>query len=232
VIAARRLLPVGAALMLGTCASGPPPSPAVIVVPRSGKDLAAFQLDDTVCRHHAAANTGYSDRALLRRQGSTNAASGTTGEAGTARATAGTTSGVGTAARAPPDSGTTAVNASDASTAEPPDETVPNQLRYLQCMAARGDTVLPEPSGSAEGANWYGYDYSYDYPYPYPYGYDYPFGFYDGGFIGIFGGGVRDRDFHRRFFHGRNFHQGFLRGGGLHRGGFHGGGFHRGGGHR
>jgi hypothetical protein len=224
-IAAQRLLPVGAALMLGACATVRPSGPAVIVVPGSGKDFAAFQQDDTICRRHMAANTGYGDLALPHTQGSN---AGTTGEAGTAWV-AGKTGGVGTAAGAPPGSGTTAANASGASTPEPPDETIPNQSGYLQCMAARGDTVRPEPTGYAETANWYGYAYPYD---AYPYGYGYPYGFYDVGFIGVFGGGFHDRGFHRRFFHGGGFHRGFFHGGGFHRGGFHGGGSHGGGGHR
>jgi hypothetical protein len=223
VIAARRLLPLGAALMLGACVDGQPSGPAVIVVPGSGKDFAAFQQDDAICRSHAAANTGYGDLTLTHTQGSNAAPSGTTGEAGTAWA-AGTTSGVGTAAGAPAGSGTPTANASGASTPEPPDETVPNQLGYLQCMAARGDTVRPEPTGYAETANWYGYGYPFDYAYPY--GYGYPYGFYDVGFIGVFGGG-----FHRGFFHDGGFHRGFFHGGGFHRGGFHGGGFHGGGFH-
>ena len=225
---ARRLLPLGAALMFGACASVPPPGPAAVVVPGLGKDFAAFQQDDTICRRHAAANTGYGDLAPPHTQGSNAATGGTTGEAGTARA-AGTTSGVGTPAGAPAGSGAIAANVSSASAPEPPDETVPNQVEYLQCMAARGNTVSAEPTGYAEAANWYGYDYPYDYSYPYPY--SYPYGFYGGGFIGVFGGGFHDRDFHRRFFHDGGLHRGFAHAGGFHHGGFHGGGFHGGGSH-
>jgi hypothetical protein len=213
VIAAPRLLPLCAALMLGACAEGRPSGPAVIVVPGSGKDFAAFQQDDTICRRHAAANTGYGDLTLPRIQGSNGAPSGAIEEAGTA-------------AGAPAGSGTAAAKASGASTPEPPDATVPNQLGYLQCMAARGDTVHPEPTGYAETAYWYGYAY------PYPYGYGYPYGFYDIGFIAVFGGGIHDRGFHRTFFHDGGFNRGVFHGGGFHRGGFHGGGSHGGGGHR
>jgi hypothetical protein len=232
-IAAQRLLPVGVALMLGACATGQPPVPAVIVVPGAGKNFAAFQQDDTICRRHVAANTGYGDLALPHTQGSNAELTGATGKAGTARA-AGTTGGVGTAAGAPAGSRTTAANASGASTPEPPDETIPNQSGYLQCMAARGDMVRQEPTGYAETANWYGYAYPYD---AYPYDYGYPYGFYDVGFIGVFGGGFHDRGFHRRFFHdggfhGGGFHRGGFHGGGFHGGGFHGGGSHGGGGHR
>src|ERR1700753_1760215 len=79
VIAARRLLPLGAALMLGACTDGQPSGPAVIVLPGSGKDFAAFQQDDTICRRHAAAHTGYGDLTLPHTQGSNAAPSGTTG---------------------------------------------------------------------------------------------------------------------------------------------------------
>ena len=210
-IAAQKLLPLGAALMLGACATARPPVPAVIVVPGSGKDFAALQQDDTICRRDVAANTGYGDLALPHTPGSNAVPTGATGKAGTA-------------AGAPAGSGTTAANASGASSPEPPDETIPNQTGYLQCMAARGDTVRSEPAEYAETANWYGYAYPYG---AYPYGYGYPYGFYDVGFIGVFGGGFHDRGFHRRFFHGGDFH-----GGGFHHGGFHGGGSHGGGGHR
>jgi hypothetical protein len=229
-IAARKLLPVGAVLMLGACATGRPPGPAVIVMPGSGKDFAALQQDDAICRRHVTANTGYGDLALPHTQGSNalpaGVSTGATG-AGTATAT-GTTGGVGTAAVVPAGSGTTAANASGASTPEPPDETIPNQSGYLQCMAARGDAVRPEPTGYAETVDWYGYAYPYG---AYPYGYGYPYGFYDVGFIGVFGGGFHDRGFHRTFFHDGGFHRGFFHGGGFHSGGFHGGGSHGGGSH-
>jgi hypothetical protein len=231
VIAARRLLPLGAALMLGACAEGRPSGPAVIVVPGSGKDFAAFQQDDAICRRHAAANTGYGNPTLPHAEGLNAVPSGITGEAGSAWA-AGTTSGAGTAAGAPAGSGTSGANASGAFAPEPPVATVPDQLGYLQCMAARGDTVHSEPTGYAKTANWDGYTYPYDYAYPYPYGYGYPYGFYDVGFIGVFGGGFHDSGFHRRFFHDGGFHRGFVHGGGFHRGGFHGDGSHGGGGHR
>ena len=121
---------------------------------------------------------------------------------------------------APSGSGTPAASASHASIPEPPDGTIPNQLQFVQCMAARGDTVRPAPSGYTEAANWYGYVYPDDYAYPYFYGYGYPYSFYDGGFIGVFG----------RSFHGRDFHRGFFHGGGFDHGSFHGGGLHGGGG--
>jgi hypothetical protein len=226
VTAARKLLPLGVALMFGACASEPPPVPAAIVVPGSGKDFAAFQEDDTICRHHAAANTGYGDLSPPHPQGSNAATGGTAGEAGAERAP-GTTGGVGAAEGALAGSGSTATKASGASAAEPPDATVPNQLEYLQCMAARGDMVTPVPTAYAEPTDWYGYGYPYDYWYPY----GYPYGFYTGGFIGVFGGGFHARDFHRRFFHDGGLHRGFAHGVGFHNGGGHGGGFHGGGSH-
>jgi hypothetical protein len=57
----RRLLPLGVTLMLGACASEPPPSPAAVIVPGPGKDIKAFQQDDVICRSHAATGAGYGD---------------------------------------------------------------------------------------------------------------------------------------------------------------------------
>ena len=220
-IAARRMLPLGAALMLGACVSEPPPGPTAIVVPGSGKDFAAFQQDDAVCRRHAASHTGYGDLRPPHAEGSHAVINSPTEEAGAA-------GGVGT----PTDSGATSAHAPGTSAPEPPDETVPNQLGYLQCMAARGDTVRPEPAGYVEAANWYGTAYPYDYCYPYPYGCGYPYDLYGVGFIGVFGSSFHERDFRRRFFHEGGLHRGFVHGGGFHGGGFHGSGSHGGGGHR
>jgi hypothetical protein len=87
-----------------------------------------------------------------------------------------------------------------------------SDVSFMQCMAARGDTVQAVAAG-------YGYAAPYAYPYP-DYGYPYFYPGYDVAFGGV---GVFHRGFlfHRngsRFFHHNGFH-----------GGFHGGGFHGGG---
>jgi hypothetical protein len=222
VVTARRLLPFGPVLILGACASGPTPDPAAIVVPGSGKDFAAFQEDDTICRRHVVANTGHGDLAPPQTPVSNAATAGTTGESGAA-------------AGAPGGPGAAATKASDASAPVPPDAIVPNQLGYLECMAARDDTVLPEPIRYGESANWYGYAYPYNYPWPYsrfyPYDFYAPYEFYGGGFIGVFGDGFHDSDFHRRFFRDGGVHRRFVQVGGANRGGGHEEGVQGGGGH-
>jgi hypothetical protein len=94
-------------------------------------------------------------------------------------------------------------------------------VSFMQCMAARGDTVQMQSSGGYP----YGYDAPYPYSYAYGYGYGYPYLYPD--YDVVFGGvGF----FHHGFFRG-GFHHGGFHGAGFHGGGFHGGG-HGGGGHR
>jgi hypothetical protein len=59
----RAILVLGATLTLGACVVAPPPAPALIAAPGSGKDPAAFQQDDLACRQQAqsaAENSGLS----------------------------------------------------------------------------------------------------------------------------------------------------------------------------
>jgi hypothetical protein len=48
-------LPVGLLLGLAACSAAAPPDSDVIGLPGKGKDLAAFQQDDTACRNYALA---------------------------------------------------------------------------------------------------------------------------------------------------------------------------------
>jgi hypothetical protein len=235
----RRLLPFGVALMLGACASEPTPNPDAIIVPGPGKDVAAFQQDDVICRSHASAGTGYGD--LSQRPAVSAPAPGSAGTApapGTLAPTAapatlplagtGLPQPAGATASALPGAGVAMANNPAASRTEPPEVTGSNAVGYLQCMAARGDMVQSQLP-YANAGDWY------DYPYP-PYFYDYPYGFYGAGFIGVFGvGGFHHDHFHRAFFNHGGFHMAGLHGG-FHGGGFHGGGHggggHGGGGHR
>lgn len=216
---AQRLAPLGIALALGACASTPPPGLPVVVLPGTGKDLAAFHQDELICQQHAVAHTGYGGPTGSAAAGSP---AGTPGDAANGASRNGTAGGTPIAAR------TTAANAAVPVGAQPFDED-----GYLQCMASRGDTVQPQPAGYALA---YPYDdsYAYGYPYGYPYAYDYPYGFYDPGFVGVFGFG---RGFHHGFDHGFDHggfnHRSFAHGGFAHGGLGHGGGFgHGGGGHR
>ncbi len=187
---ARTLAALFAGLSLSACATDPPPGPAGLITPGKDKTAAAFQLDQTICQQHALAHTGYGGPSQL-----------------TPSAPAPTA----TAEPAPrPSAPTPASQVASAIGAAPAPAQPTDDVGFMQCMAARGDTVQ---------AVAVGYRYPYPpYPYPYyPYSYGYPYG-YPGStfFFGGFG-------FHDRFFH-RGFH-----GGRFHGGGFHGGRFHAGG---
>jgi hypothetical protein len=182
---------LGAALALAACASQIPETFPASVVPGKGKDLAAFQQDDAVCRHHALAHTGYASLPPPAASGAASGLGAKTSAAGTGPNT-------------------------EQSEADGGDE-----VGYLQCMAARGDTVQVQP-GYAEAVS----PYFYAAPYGYPYGYGYPFGFgdfYGGVDLGFGYGGGRYRGWHG----GHWGHGGFAHAGGGHGGGGHGGGGHR-----
>ena len=114
----------------------------------------------------------------------------------------------------------------------------PDQAAYVQCMAARGDTVQIASPVAGDSGYAYAYPYAPGYPYPYagPYPYAYPYdGFYGGWYGGGWGWGRGG------WGHGA-WNRGGLGRGGLGRGGWgrggwargagsHGGGSH-GGGHR
>jgi hypothetical protein len=225
----RQVVPLGAALALAGCVTAPPMSPAFVVIPGSTKTMAEFQQDDSICRQHASALTGYgtpaqnATGAVPSGAGSTSAAppAGTNNSA--AQPPGRTTS---SAAGTGPDKGT-----------GPPITGQPNEVAYDQCMAARGNLVQPAPQ--AYDATYAGYGYPYDYyDFGFPYA-DYYDGFYGGWGWGVGGVFVYDRYHHGPFFHDR-FHGGGygrfayagLGHGGFGHGGFGHGGFgHGGGGH-
>jgi len=216
--AAGRFAPIGVALTLAACASSPPGYP-VAVLPGTGKDQAAFQQDVRVCQQHAVAHTGYTDSALS--------------------APPDTPAGItpnGATQAAPLIPGNATANAVAPAGTQPFDA-----AGYLQCMAARGDTVQPQPYADAEAAYPYGSAYPDGYAYGYPYAAAYPYPFYDDGFYGGIGwGGFGNGHFHHGgFAHGGFAHGGFAHGGFAHggfgggfaHGGFGGGFGHGGGGH-
>lgn len=95
----------------------------------------------------------------------------------------------------------------------PPDGVVPDEPAYLQCMAARGNTIQLNAPPYALPTGAPGYSYTYEYP---PYASAFVGGFGFGGFGG-----------------GRWHHGGWHHGGGHHGWGGRAGGFgHGGGGHR
>jgi hypothetical protein len=210
VIAIRRLLLCGAVLALDACAQQPVPNPASVVMPGPGKDAATFQVDDSICRQHAAAGTGYGDLAPQPAPKWN------------------------VPVRDVPNAQPTQANA-----LQPPEVTIPNQQQYLQCMAARGNAVAFVPPQYGAADNWDGYPYPYDWAYSdyylWPYGF-YSGGFIAVFGNGFHGGQFHRRFFHDgASFHTFARHGGFAHGGFAHAGhmgGPHGGGFHGGGGHR
>jgi hypothetical protein len=195
----RTLAALAASLTLGACTAGSLSGPAGMITPGKDKTAAAFEQDQAVCQQHAISHTGYGDQ------------SAPTSPAPTSPAP---TSPAPTPSAAAPSTPATASQSGPATVAAQPSDDVD----FMQCMAARGDTVQVASAA-------YPYPYPYAAPYPYAYPYGYPFAYPGYGFF--FGGGR----FHVRSFHHDFFHHGGFHGGGFH-GGFHGGhGFH-GGGHR
>jgi hypothetical protein len=207
VICARILLPIGAVMALAACEAAAPPPASGIVVPGPGKDQAAFQQDDQVCREHAVAQTGY----------------GAAGQTPNGGATSGNVAPPpgGSGAPLSPPSGPRPSSESE-NLADQPLTVTPNPIGYMQCMAARGDTVqsAPWPGPPGYAAAYAGSPHPYGYPYPYGFVYPYPYDGLDG--VWGWGGGV---------WIGGRWHGGAWHGGGWHgRGGFARGG--GGGGHR
>jgi hypothetical protein len=173
-------------LVLGACAVVPPDGPTVLVLPPAGKDLAAFQQDDSTCRSYAVQQIGYGAPQQAANQSAIgSAALGTVvgAAAGAAVGAAAGNPGAGAAVGA----GTglvagSAVGAGNASASAWQLQQRYN-VAYGQCMAARGDHPQPFPLAGAYG--YYGYPYGY---YPYAYA-----GYYDDWFdptlgLGFFGG--------------------------------------------
>jgi hypothetical protein len=201
----RSLAALAVTLTLAGCVADPPPSPAGMIMPGADKTAAAFQFDQAVCLQHAFSQTGYGGPSApgptqLAPSAPAPSASDPTAPASGSGNQSGSETGV-AAALAQPSA----------------------DINFMQCMAARGDTVQVAQAGYP-----YPYPAPYPYPYPYPYGYSYGYPYpysYPGG--GIFFGGFGFQD---RFHHGY-FNRGGFHGGAFHGGAFHGGGFH-GGGHR
>jgi hypothetical protein len=189
---AHTLALLGVNLAVSACVAGPPPGPIGVVAPGKDKSQAAFQQDQFVCQQHAAAQTGYGN--APQNPADHLPADGTLPGSGGGSASAAVTSGPET----------------------------PGEVSYLQCMAARGNTVQV----ASAGGYYDGYSYPYGYGYPY-FGYGYP---YSGGLIigwgGWYGGGWR----HGGWGYGSWGRGGWAHGGWGHAGWGHGGGGHGGGG--
>jgi hypothetical protein len=199
---------LGASLLLAGCA---PSAPQVFVAfPGKDKSAAAFQQDQAICQQHAISNTGYGLPPELPADG--NVATTADGGAG-----------------APNLDRPGATSTGEVST--PAKVGFPEGISYAQCMAARGDTVLPVAKYYDEeyAYNPNGFGYGSDYTYAYP--------FYGTGLVGGFGfygfNGSHHHGYHNGAYNGGwRGHGGGGRGWGGHGGlGGHGGGGHGGGGH-
>lgn len=171
---------------LSACAVAPPQGPAVVAMPGQGKDFAAFQQDDAMCRQYASGQTG----GVSAAQAGTNAAVGSAllgtalgAAAGAALGSVGAAAGAGAAIGGA--TGLLLGSSIGAGNAEASQAGLQQRydVSYAQCMTARGNSVqAPPPS------------YAAAYPYADPYAYAPPYYGYGpawyGPSIGIgFGGG-------------------------------------------
>jgi hypothetical protein len=211
----RALGSLSASLLLAGCAATTPQ--AFVAFPGNDKSGAAFQQDQAICQQHAISHTGYglpSEPAVQPADGNvatTMDGGATSPNLGSGATTAGVVS-------APAMAG------------------IPDEISYAQCMAARGDTVLPIAKYYDEeyAYNPNGFGYGSDYAYAYP--------FYGTGLVGGFGfygfNGGHHHGYHNGAYNGGWAGHGHGHGSwgghggwGGHSGGGHGGGGHGGGGH-
>lgn len=190
---------MGLSLMLGACATDGLSGSPMMAVPGPNKSLAAFQQDQSICAQHATAHTGYGGPSQPAAPNAAgNAAAGATPDG--------------------PGADTGAV---------PAGVNPSNEASFMQCMAARGNSVQMAPVVADYTDYAYAYPYG-GYPYVGPFGYGYPYGYpYYGGGLFFGGGGWGG-------WHGGRWGRGYYGGyhaGGYHGGGYHGGGMARGGGH-
>jgi Glycine-zipper domain len=178
--AARRVLRASAAfsvalpVTLGACAVAPPTGPTVMVLPGHGKDLAAFQQDDTTCRGYAEQRIGGASPAAAGAQSGVASAVVGTGLGAAAGAAIGSASGeAGAGAAIGAASGLLFGSLFGAQNAWAGSAGLQSRydMAYVQCMAAKGDQV--PPAGSMyPGYSAYPYYPSYPGYYPgYPYYY-------------------------------------------------------------
>jgi Glycine-zipper domain len=132
-------------LALAGCAVAPPEGPSVMVMPGKGKDLAAFQADDAVCRQYADSQIGISPAQAASKSFAANAVVGTvlgaaTGAAigaATGNPAAGAAIGAGGGAALGSITGLGAASASGHSLQYRYD------IGYMQCMSAKGNDISP-----------------------------------------------------------------------------------------
>jgi hypothetical protein len=169
------------AAALGGCAVAPPTGPSVAVLPAKGTSLEEFQADDGTCRQYAGMQTGGVDPAQAASQSLANSAAvGTVLGAAAGAAIGAATGNPGAGAAIGAGSGLFLGGATGAGAASYSGSELQRRydVAYVQCMAARGESV---PNLAAGG---YPYTYpAYAYAYPYPY-YYYPY-YYPPAFVGV-----------------------------------------------
>jgi hypothetical protein len=203
------------ALALYGCAVGPPTGPTVMALPGQGKSIADFQQDDLTCRQYASQQTaGASPNAATNESLAGGAPAGALLGAAPGAAIGAATGGAATGAAIGAESGLLVGGAAGSEAANLSSAGLQRRhdISYMQCMAAKGESV-PSASGLASA---YPYDYGYRY-YAYPryqywrYGYPYPgyqhwrydFPYYNGpGFSGGLFFGFGGHYHHRHHHHG------------------------------
>lgn len=190
------------ALALGACAVAPPTGPTVMALPAQGKDFAAFQQDDMTCRQYASVQTGgTSPQQAANDSAASSAVVGTVLGAAAGAAIGAATGNPAAGAAIGAGSGLFLGGASGLGAASYSAEALQQRydMSYVQCMAAKGESVPTALNAPAPGGYGYGYAPGYAYPYAYPYG---PYAYYPGyayppvGFVGV-GFGFGHGHFHR-----------------------------------
>jgi hypothetical protein len=200
----RPLRSLAASLLLAGCTASVPQDPLILTFPGQDKSASDFRQDQAICQRHAILHTGYGLPSEVPVQPLEGAPGG------------------GAATTSPAAAATGDVSAAKAE--------IPDELSFAQCMAARGDTVVPVSTYDEQSEYAYrgNIGYGSDYPYAYP--------FFGAGIVGGFG----FSHWHHHGYYGGAYHGGGYHGGGYHggwggheggHGGGHGGGGHGGGGH-
>jgi hypothetical protein len=154
-------------LALGACAAPIPTGPSVMAMPAQGKSFEQFQQDDGLCRQYASQQIGNgSPSEAAANSGVTSAAVGTLlgAAAGAAIGAASGNPALGAAAGA--GGGLLLGGAAGANAAQVSGATLQQRydMGYIQCMAAKGESVPRAVSGGSPYP-YYGYG-PYAYPYP------------------------------------------------------------------
>lgn len=137
---------LGAALLLGACATLPPSGPSVMVLPGSGKSFDHFRADDYECRNFASAQTGATPEEAQTDSGVKSAAIGTV-----VGAAAGAIIGGHRGAAAGAGTGLIVGSAAGAGAAQSSAGAMQRRydVSYVQCMYAKGHQI--PTSGRYEG---------------------------------------------------------------------------------